>query len=791
MLKNFLLTTFRNFHKNKYFIIFNILGLGIALACCIVAFYNMKFDRDFDKMQIKKDEIYKISLATEVNGQNRPYGISSISMGPAIKGSISGVENTVRYARTSLPLRSGDNVFNKKVACVDENFFKLFNFPMLNGENESIRDKKNIIISKKLAGVLFGDKDPIGEVLTLLVSFEKSMNLVVSGVMDDIPLNSSLRFDAITLIDNYIEVNEIEEYAWKDWIAATFLQIKDKSNLSAIENQLNEYLSIQNEALEAWNVERFFLESLEELPQTGQKTYNYQLNRGLDSLQINAVNLMALLILILACLNFTNTALSLSNKRLKEIGIRNVVGGTRKHTIIQFLGENLILCFIALLVSLLIAPFLLTSYSDMWSYMDLEMSFTEDIELWLFLLGMLFITGILAGTYPAFYVSRFNPIKILKGTVKQKGTGGISMVLLVLQFILATTGIISTLILTQNAYFLENIYLGYDKEQIIVVPVDDYSKLEALQNKFDQNPLINKHGRTNNHINWGRYSTNLKCAEQERKVSGYDIGKGYFSTMGIQLKSGRYFGQNFMESERGTAVIVNEKLVEDYGWESAIGKRLRMNDTTELVVVGVMKNFYPWYVDSPINPMIFRLGQKKDMNILVIQANVENLDEVNEFLKNEWKLIAPNYPYPGFYQEETLAESKDVNRNVTKIFAFLGLVSVILSLVGLYTLVSIDIIKRTKEIGIRKVMGISIFGLILLLNRKFIILILIASILGSFLGYYLSNMLLESAFTYYVDFNLLSFIIPILFILIVTIITLSGKVYKAATANPVDSLKYE
>ncbi|MEA3479295.1 MAG: FtsX-like permease family protein, partial [Bacteroidota bacterium] len=262
---------------------------------------------------------------------------------------------------------------------------------------------------------------------------------------------------------------------------------------------------------------------------------------------------------------------------------------------------------------------------------------------------------------------------------------------------------------------------------------------------------------------------------------------------GLQLLSGRYFDQQFKESEREKAILVNEKLLADFGWdkETAIGQKLKEKDTIDLTIVGVFENFYPYGFWAKIEPTMLKLGVKERMRMLVAQADEQNLKAVNEYMQSEWEKVIPNSVYPGFFQKDTLAEAKDINRQIKNIFLFMAIVSVILSLIGLYTLVSLNIIRKTKEIGIRKVLGASFFNLAKIINRDFVIILLIASVLGSALGYYLSEMLLASIWTIYLDTSVFSFIIPVVFIFLVSMISLSGKVYRAATRNPVDSIKYE
>ena len=779
--------------KNKTFVLVNVLGLGIALSCCIIAYYNNKFNADFDSMHSKKEIIYKISLTKLENTRQQAYGFTPLSLAPAIGNSISGIEQVVRVTHSKLPIRYDENIFNKRVVFVDSNFFDVFDLEIIDGDKRSIKKKRNILISKSFAGISFGKTDPIGEMIKIYTESGDERSYMVTGIFDDIPENSSMQFDLLCHIDNHIEIFNLNEHDWRSMVAATFLLIPDKEKVSAIEQQLSRFVIIQNDIRDDWKISSFYIEPMKDIPQTGRDIWNNWLFPGLHPAALIAPAVMAILLLLLACLNFTNTALAISSRRLKEIGLRKVFGGVRGHTMLQFLGENLVLCFIALLVSLLITVYLIDAYSNMWPYMTLKMSF-KDMGIWIFLVALLVVTGLAAGSYPAFYVSRFNPVNILKGDVKFSGGGLLSKILLVFQFILAIAGIVSAVIFTQNAYFQNNLNLGYDHEKVIAVPIPNNANLELFHNSIIQNPQINNIGKSEEHIGWGNYGHPVKWGEeQEHDVMAFDIGKGYFETMGLKLLAGRYFDQDFKESERDKAVLVNEKFLEDYNWtiDMAVGQRLKMRDTIDLVVVGVIKNFYPYGFWAKVNPTIMRLGKKERMRTLVVQSDKQNLKEVNESLQSAWDQLIPNAVYPGFFQADILAEAKDINKQIKKIFLFLAVVSIILSLVGLYTLVSLNIIKKTKEIGIRKVLGASIHNLVVLISRDFLILILIASICGSILGYYLSNMLMDSIWTIYMDPSLLSFIVPVLFIVIVSAITLSGKVYNAARRNPVDSIKYE
>ncbi len=791
MFKNFFQLTFRNFLKNKFFVIVNIVGLGIALGACIVAYYNYRWNTDFDRILSRKSEIYKVGFTREINNRHQPYGITPMTLAPSIGNSLAGVEGICRVHRTGMTIRYGDKILRHTVGFADENVFKIFDYEVLRGDPNAIADKRSVLITEKFAKICFGDEDPIGKMLRLYVTDGKETSFQVAAIVKDFPENTTFQFSLLTNIENHFEMHNVEQYDWKSFIAGTFMIIPDKNAVPAIEKSLAKFIPIQNDAREDYKINRFFLEEMDDIPNTARNTWAYWFHQGLHPAALSVPTIMAVLILLLACLNFTNTALAISSRRLKEIGLRKVMGGLRIHTIVQFLGENLILCFIALLFSLLIGSYLIDEWSNMWEY-TVQIDFADGGRLWFFLFALLIVTGLAAGSSPAFYVSRFNPVNILKGDVKHSGAGLLSKLLLGLQFILAVTGIISAVIFTQNAKFQENLYLGYQKDKIIAVPFNDNPTLELFRNTIIQNPMIHKIGWSEEHIGWSSYNRTLKWGEeQEHEVDAFDIGRGYFETMGLELADGRYFDQDFKESERGKAILVNEKMVDLYGWDNAIGQKLRENDTLELTVVGVYKNFYPYGFWVDINPTMLKLGVKDRMRNLVVQSDEKNLEQLNNFMREEWERVIPNAVYPGYLQVERLAESKNINKNLINIYLFLAVVSVILSLVGLYTLVSLKVIKRTKEIGIRKVLGAPVFQIIQLLNREFLFIVFISSVLGSVFGYFSSKMILDSIYEVYMSASISTFIIPTVITLIISVATITARVYNAANKNPVDSIKYE
>lgn len=436
--------------RNKIFVMINVFGLGIALACAIVGYFNYKLDSDFDSFHKDRDIIYKISMTNNASGPSYEYGLTPMSLGPAIENSISGIEEVVRYTPDYNTVRYEENIAGRNVGYGDPNFFEMFDIPMLVGNGNSISDPKNIIISERLAEILFAEKEALGKTITFYKGNE-NMTLIVSGVFKDLPMISSFNFGALTSIENYIKLNKVEEHSWGNWVGATFIKVSDAQRIPIIHEHLKGFVALQNDANKGFPVESFFIERMKDIPHSGRNMGYYWLRPGIHPAIIYLSATMGFIILLLACINFMNTSLAISSRRLKEVGISKVLGGIRRHTIFQFLGENIILCFIALFFALTISPFLIDAWSTPFANLDLNMSFLNGLRFWIFLVVLLILTAILSGAYPSIYMARFSPVKILKGSIKFKSGGWFSKILLILQFLLATISIVAAVIFIQNA----------------------------------------------------------------------------------------------------------------------------------------------------------------------------------------------------------------------------------------------------------------------------------------------------------------------------------------------------
>ena len=792
MLKTFFKTTFRNLWKNKSYVIINVLGLSLSLACCIVAYLNFKFANDYDSNHENQNKIYKIQVAKSVQDSKVAYGITPLPLGANLAEQLSEVKYSTRYTGGGIVMKKGNNVFDEGLGFAEDNFFDIFTFPMKYGSHDALQDRGKIILSEEMAEKLFDKDDPTGEMVTLIKDDGTTLTKLVGGVFEKIPLNSSIHFSGLMHWDNYHSIYDVDRNNWKTFVAATFIMTETNQAPQEVLNTLNDnFIDIQNEARDDWKVAEYTLEPLTTLGINGENLRANWLYRAPPKPAIIVPFVMAILMLLIACFNFTNTSIAISSKRLKEIGIRKVMGGNRNQLIMQFMGENLVLTFIGLALSVLIAIYLVPAYSAMWDFIDLELNFSTNPELYIFLGGLLIFTSLIAGGYPSFYISSYQPVKILRGNLSMGGTNIFSKVLLASQYVLTAIALIASLAFSQNAQYQSELDVGFEKSDILFVRVPSESTYDRLTQRIQQNPSIEKIAQTEEHIGMWNYSRTLKNEDKELEAFMMDFGLDYPEVMGLEMVEGRYFTEDLYEHDKVNSIIVNEKLVADFGWDEPLGKMLQIDDSTRLQVVGVMKNFFMEGFWVPLEPYGIRPAHKERTNFAVIKTSPGKLKETHAYVEEAWYEVEPNKPYPGRYQDEYLKDAEEVNSNIMVMFSFLGTLALALSSIGLFTLVSLNIIKRVKEIGVRKVLGASVGQIIAKVNVQFVWILGISVVLGTGLSYLAIDALMGSIFAYYKALSVLTVLAPVIILLTVAFATSIGRTLKAATRNPVDSLRYE
>lgn len=790
MFKSYFLVAFRNLIKNKVFTIINILGLGIALGTCIVAYFNHMYNYDFDRSHKNFESIYRVTCFRDMEGREQEYGSVPATLGLQVKKDIPGIERCARIARAGLPVRKGDDLFPTRLAFVDPQFFEMFTVPIVNGDSKSIENQASILINETMANTLFGKEYPVGKAIILL-NDNKEYSFTVGAVFKDFPENSSFRINMLLDYDNLKLMRNLNDADWKFNTTAFFIQVTNKSVLSSINQSLKSYLQVQNRAREDFRINRFNIIPLKDVGASNRNIWSSGLAGSLHPAAIVAPPVMALFILLISCFNFANTSISTFSKRLKEIGLRKTFGGQREQLVSQFLFETLIICTLALFVGIVISEFLVPAFANLWGSMILRVTFTGHSVFWLFLFLLLLLTGFVSGVYPAMYVSSFSPANVFKGGSPFKGAGRISIILLTLQFSISVAALVMGIVFARNSEFQKNLDLGYDPGNLIIVSVPK-SNFTALRDETLTNPKVMAAEGTEYHIGYNNYNRPVKDADKKVEVEVMNIGHSYAQTVGLRLKEGRLFDEERSAADiSGGSVIVNQKLVDAFGWKEAIGKTVTVYDTTKLTVIGVVEDFYFSGVWNTINPMILRQANPADFSFLAVRAKKEDLPVVLDFIHNKWKTISSTTIFDGVLQEDNMQEEKDVNNSILKINLFLALTALILSLIGMFNLVSLDIIRRTKEMGIRKIQGAPVSLIMYLVSKKFLLILCISSVLGCALGYYLSNMLMDSIWDYFVTISPGMLLIAVFIISGATILTLVTKIAKAAMRNPVISLRYE
>lgn len=791
MIKNFFLITVRNMMKNKLFISINVLGMGVAIACCIVGYFVYEYDDSFDQIHENRGKIYRVSSNRTFNDQVEKFGTIPLPLAGVIEQNIKDVEKRTRFHFSWSNLKREDDLFESRLAYVDPEFFEMFSFEFLNGK-PSIHDKTTVVISDEMAVRLFGSpEESLGKTITQVYG-NSLKELKVGGVFREPPQNSSFYYrQAYVNFENFKdEFPDKKEDDWKSDVTM-FLQIDHKDRVSGIEKQLQPHTENNNRAREDFIIKEFLLDPFATMAFTDRaaEVRNWTWEAPPLSAVIGS-GVMGILILLIACFNLTNTAMAISSRRLKEIGIRKVMGSMRKQLIIQFLGETLSICFLALLVGLFFADLLVEGWNRLWEFMHITPNYFENPYFVVFLIVVLIFTGVIAGAYPAFYISRFEPISILKGKLKFGGSNYFSWFLLGAQFSISLVAIIAAIAFWQNAKFQQHYDLGFNIRGSVIAWLNDKDEAQAYRNVLAGNPKITTIAGANSGIFSNRSHEPVKHESKQVETDIINVGDGYLKAMNLTLTQGREFLKD-SETDKKESVIISQKLADMFGWDEPLGKELIYKDTSRLYVVGVVKDIYTMGLWRELEPVMIRYIGPENYGQLVVSCNAADVSEVNTFMEAKWKELFPYRLYNGRMLSAEFQEVSDVNNNILKMFAFLGIIAMMLSATGLFTLISLNIIKRMKEIGVRKVLGASIANITRIINTEFFVILLIASVVGSVMSYFAIDALMGSIWRYYQASSVITFVISISIMLIISAVAIGYKVFSAASMNPVNTLRTE
>jgi len=794
MLKNYLLITFRSMMKSKVYIFINILGMAIAIACCITAWYNYDFNASFDDHHKNAPEIYRVNMVRDFQGATTEYGLVPVPLGEIVRENNKDLKASTRYSNTYADLRINDEIFGSRISYVDPEFFSMFTFEFIKGSPTSLNSKTNLIISDELALRLFNSTDVVGKPITHILQEGKLREFEVGAVFKLPPTNSSFNDEAFALYENYWEAaSELEQgKSWR-YRNTLFLQLDNPARIGSIEAQLLPFVENNNKIREDFIIKSYKLDSF--IGMAVRDTYAERPGTWTrEASPIAAVvgcAVMAIFVLLIACFNLTNTSIAISSRRLKEIGIRKVMGSMRGQLMFQFIGETMMVCFISLLIGMAIADWLLIpAFNSLWPYMKLTTDYFGKPDFLFVMIGILFFTGLLAGSYPAFYISKFQPTSILKGKLKFGGTNYFTRILLSLQFAISLIGIVCSIAFTENAQYQREFDLGFNQKEVLFTWVNSEAEYNALRDVMTQNPDVISIAGSEHHFFSNYYNDPIKHEGTEIEVDIINVGDGYLKTAGLTLVEGRDFMAD-SETDRKESVIITQRLASKFGWDKPIGKEIVWMDTAKFYVIGVVKDVYTNGLWREMEPLMIRASGPEKYKHLLVSAPVDKIVAVNEYMEAKWKEVFPYRKFGSRYMSDSNVEAITVNTNIVKMFVFLGVVAVLLSITGLFTLVSLNIIKKMKEIGVRKVLGASITNISRVINTEFAIILLVACALGAAGGFWMSDMLMSSIWKFYQKATFTAMLVSSLIVLSASALTVALKTYNTARMNPVNVLRDE
>lgn len=791
MIKNYFLVALRSLKKNKSYIIINTFGLGIALACCITAYLLLAFNIEFDNFHDDKktSHIFKIhSHFKEKDGKTTQNNNAPIVLAPIVAQQLAGIERFTRYISDGGYMRYGEKAFSENIYFADSTFFNMFEYPLLHGDHKSFKDKRSIFLSEELAKKYFDDENPVGKLMIMNFANQFEVEVIVGGVLKKVPANNSFVFNALMRIENFTDLHKLDVNDWSDWRdPSTFIELSSVNNAASIGKQLSKYIPIRNEARKDATVIEYRLEKFKSNFSNDDIGWGYA-NMRMDAAPLVVFVSMAALILLIACFNLTNTSIAMTSKRLKEVGIRKAVGAFRAQIVSQFLLETIITITLSLGVGLLLAQWIVPAFTAMWN-LPYNIRDLSGVNLFISLMMLVFFASLLAGIYPALFNSKFKPVALLKGQVKIHGTNGLTRTLVAFQFALSVIVLIGGVVFIQNSKFQEKIDFGYDKDNVIVVSIQSVSEFEAMEHAVSSNPKILEVAVSDHQVGYGNYESPFKLDTAEYRSRHMGIGKNYFETMGLKLVEGRFLNLE-NSSDRTEAVVVNRAFIDKIGLKDPIDKIITVHEFRRHIV-GVIENHVDnLYRSKEAEPFIFYPADSTSYKLMEVKAEKADLADVKNFLEETWKKLFPTKPFQSQFQDDILlAETKKINGNLKTIFIFLTVLGGLLSASGIFSLASLNIAKRTKEIGIRKALGASVSNVVALMNREFVIILTLAAIGGSFGGFYLTHLLLEEIYTHHISVGIAHVVMCASLIFFIGILTTSITILKAAKANPVQTLR--
>ena len=792
MYKSYLKSGLRNFRKHKLSSFINIFGLGTTIAIAIVVYVMIDREFSLDKFHKDAEKVFAVQSRISWNGSEETWGRTPVTIGPSLKADYPQVQQQVRVNVKSATVRFGDRVFNERVTLADPEYLEMFNFPIVVGSKESLRNKSEVILSQDMVKKYFGDSDPIGQDVRLIIN-DKAHLMTVAGIASKFPVNASFEFDFLVNFQNLenmygTDLNAITNI--QNQSVFTFIKLDEPANISFLKEATAKYLNTLNDANRDWPIENFMFHPLPTLARNSQYIREVYASGSTPEIMI-MFGVVSLILLVSACFNYVNIAVSMAQKRLNEIALRKVVGGQRKQLITQFLTENMVLCFAASVIGFFVATYLLVpGINSLFQGASYEISLIDNPGLSVFIFALFSLVGLASGAYPAFYISSFRPVIILKGKEKLTSKNRLTKIFLSSQFLLTFLAIVSGLLFTNMNETQENQSWGYTPDDIVVVPVQDVEQFDMMRSVVEQSPRVVGFSGSSAQVGLSSAQEVIRILNEKFTVRSFGVGANYFETMQMELAQGRGFDPK-LTTDRESSIIVNEEFIKKMPIDEAGGDYIEI-DGSGYRIVGVVKNFHFDDFFSPITPAIFKLIEDSEFNYLSVKTIAGGGREMEEIIETAWKNQFPDTPYAGFLQKDVFDSFFKSTGALRRIMNFVAIVAIILSSMGLFGLVSLLIVKKLKEYSIRKVLGAHSGHVVRLILGQFLLLLVVALAIGLPVSYLFYNVLFEQMFPGTIGgMTVAPFIISVLILVAVIVITTLSHILQLIRMNPVNSLRME
>jgi putative ABC transport system permease protein len=797
MIKNYLKITSRNIEKHKSYSFINIAGLAIGMACCVLIFLFIQDELSFDRYHEKADRIYRLVDSFDVEGDlSRHFALSSAPFAPALKKNFPEVEDAVRLfpGRRRLVTNGGTKYYEDGLIFADASLFHIFTFPLVQGNPDTALEAPNtIVLSERIASKYFGNEEPMNSMLII-----NDQDYLVTGIMKEMPANSHFHADMFASLKTQEQIPTVQERYFQNWARHefyTYLLLKEDSSADVLQNKLPSFI----EKYAADQIKTILGGTLSSRLQPLKSIHlrshlQMEISPNGDIKNVYIFSVIALFIMLIACVNFMNLAAARSANRSKEVGLRKVVGASRGQLVQQFLGESLLFTFFSLILALFIVKLALPFFNSL-TGKNIAMSDLANVIMIGSILFILFFVGILSGSYPAFFVSRYQPANVLRSSASiGSGKPLLRKGLVVLQFSISIILIISTAIVMDQLDFLRNRKLGFDKEHVVVVPIRENvirKNAESIKADLKQNPNILSATITIGVPGGIVAGDAIQLVTEEGKktltVRMIYTDHDYIKTMGMEIIQGRDFSKD-MSTDVSEAFLINEAAVRHLQLENPLNTRFEW-DEKKGKAIGVVKDFQFQSLKEEINPLVIHIWPRNTY-VFAMRIRPTNIPETLAFIESKWRELDPAHPFEYSFMDESFDKLYRSEEKLSQIFSLFSMLALFIAAMGLFGLALFMVEQRTKEIGVRKVLGASVGSIFLLISKEFAYLVLIANVVAWPAAYFLMQKWLQN-FAYRVNMEPWLFMLSGVMALLIALLTISYQAVKAAMADPVDSLRYE